>query len=241
MLKLLPIGIVVLVILGLSGYFIYNSRSTTPAPTTANAPIPLPSAPALTTLQSQIEKPQSSEERIRLLEQSILELKAQLDTLNMTKITPSSTNNDTAIANLQTQVNLLKANSGKTTAPASTNQSTIYIPLGNSGSSQSLTWTTINDVQVALNPAMFPGYSSMQLEVMLEAYQGNGTASVQLYDLDDGIGIQGSSISTTSQNYTLVSSSTFTLPSGTKNYRLQLMTNTGYAASISMARLRVNF
>lgn len=241
MLKLLPVIVVVLVILGVSGYLIFNSKPTPQtAATNANAPIPLPSAPALTTLQTQKLGNQTEGERIRLLEQSVLELKAQLDSVN-SKPVPVTTSTTTEIANLQSQINTLKTTIGQAAAPASTNQSTIYIPLGDTGTSSSLTYATINDIQIALNPASFPGYTSMQLEVMLQAYQGNGTAYAQLYNYDDGTAIQGSAVSTTSQTYTLVSSGNFTLPSGTKNYRLQLMTTTGYAASLSMARLKVNF
>lgn len=145
---------------------------------------------------------------------------------------------ETTVVDLQKQINSLKATSGQN---ANALKAPLYIPLGSGAASVSLEWQTSDALQVTIDPSQYPGYSSMQLEMGLRVYQGNGTAFARLYDVDDSQAIYNSDVSSANQDYTWVSSNNFRLPAGSKKYKLQLYTNTTYESSEQNARIKVNF
>lgn len=142
------------------------------------------------------------------------------------------------VADLQLQINDLK--DPKTTT-ATTTKAPLYIPLGTGGASSALDWTAVDALQITLDPADYPGYKSMQLEVSLRVFQGNGKASARLYNNDDKLALLPSEVSATTENYSWVDSQGFTLTSGKKLYKIQLKTNTGYEAGVQSARIKVNY
>lgn len=146
-------------------------------------------------------------------------------------------NIERVIADLQIEVDNLK----ETQASTSATKSPLYIPLGSGGAATSLDWTTNDIYQVSLDPADYPGYKSMQLEASIRIFQGNGRGYTRLISATDNLTLTSSEISTTSQDYTWITSQGFTLPSGKKNYKLQFKTLTGYEVSIQNARIKVNF
>ena len=144
------------------------------------------------------------------------------------------------VANLQVQINALKGASVPTTTSGV--KSPVYIPLGWSGSSQATDWTSITTQTIVIDPADYAGYTSMQFEANIQIYQGNGIAYARIYDKEDGLAAISSQVSTTSQDYNWVTSSTFQLPSSAKKtYLLQLKSSSSYAANIQNARIKVNF
>lgn len=161
----------------------------------------------------------SLEDRIKLLEASLTVLERRQDIVE--KSTGVST--------------------GSTTTSSTGALPPSYIPLGSGGSTSATDWTSVDNLDVSINPADYPGYKSMQLEVSLRTFQGNGQAYARLYNNDDGLAIPTSEVSTTSENYNWQNSATFTLSSGKKTYKIQLKTLTGYEASVQSARIRVNF
>lgn len=190
------------------------SAPATPSGSFANVASPLPSPSAGAT-------PTSSQ---------IASLQNEINTLEQT------------VATLQNRVATLES-SGQTATQTTTTSSKVpvYIPLGSGGSASGLDWTTQDSLAITLDPGSYSGYTSMQLEVSLSVYQGNGTAYTRLYNSDDGTGVTNSDVSTTSQSYNWVTSNGFSLPSGSKTYKIQLKTSTGYAAQVQDARIKVNF
>lgn len=116
-----------------------------------------------------------------------------------------------------------------------------YIPLNWQASSTTLNWTSISSQQFVIDSVDYPNATSAQFQVQMRVFEGNGTASAVLYDVEDNTLIGSSQVSTTSQDYTWLYSSTFPLPSGKHTYELELKSLTGYSADVENARLRINF
>ena len=241
-------GFVVIFILGGLFYFRYFTQSKN-----LSKPV-VDGALGSLEIENQTSGVSSDHDRIQILEAAVLDLAKQVGELKR-KIEGSSSNTlpsgtsgtsgsqdlstiTATLTTLQSQVAALQQSSGVST---STKRSPMYIPLGWVGTASSQSWTTITTQGTIINSADYPGYTSAQFEVNLQAYQGNGTAYAQLYDNDDGLVISGSSVSTTSSNYTWVSSGTFQLASGQKTYYMQLKNTTAYPANVSDARIRINF
>lgn len=144
---------------------------------------------------------------------------------------------------LQKRIEQLEGKTGTTTTTqTTTSKSPSYaFALGSSGGVTTQDWSSLSSLSVTLDPADFPGYKSFQLEVELQQFQGNGTAHGRLYNNTDKLAIFGSETSTSSFNYTWVSSQSFSLPSSKKSYILQLKTTTGYTASANNFRIKVNY
>lgn len=234
MIKLLPLIIIILLILGFA-FILLRPRPLT-QPTSLLQDLPITSN-------------LSVEDRIKTLETSVTALLKQARSNPNSVKTPNSTNEsrlatlEASVSNLQNRINSLEKNSQAlpSQTPAnqtSTSKSPLYIPLG-SGSSSSSDWTSINTTTVTINPSDYPGYTSMQLETSLNIFQ-TGTAYARLYNKDDGT--SPSEVSTTSTSDTLVTSPKFTLPASKKNYLLQVKSQiSGYNATASNARIKVNF
>lgn len=150
---------------------------------------------------------------------------------------------ETKLSVLQKRIEQLEGKTGTTTTTqTTTSKSPSYaFALGSSGGVTTQDWSSLSSLSVSLDPADFPGYKSFQLEVELQQFQGNGTAYGRLYNNTDKLAIFGSEVSTSSFNYTWVSSQSFSLPSSKKSYILQLKTTTGYTASANNFRIKVNY
>lgn len=147
---------------------------------------------------------------------------------------------ETAIRDLQARVATLEQ-TGSENNQAPPARSPAYIPLGSTGSSQALDWTSLATFEAEINSDDYTGYSSMYLEVNMRSFQGNGKAFARLSNKTDGTAVGNSEVSTTSSDYTTLTSSGFKLLGGKKTYRLQLKTLTGYAADVQFARIKVTF
>ncbi len=238
MVKILLIAVVIAVLLGGAYYLRTYYASSTPS--------------IVSGLTSSSEA--TDKERISSLENKIEVLERQVANPAIAIVSPipkassgASTDQrlgslEVAAQSLQNQINLLKISGTTTqTTTTSTGKSTDYIPLGWVGGISDQNWTSVTTQEITINAADYPGYKSMQFEVNLRIYQGNGTAYARLLNNSDGTGVSNSEVSTTSENYTWVSSSTFTLPSSQKTYRMQLKSTTGYEAGVQNARIKVNY
>ncbi len=174
-----------------------------------------------------------------------VDLSAQVSTLSdkVNKI-------DSTVNDLKSRVVVLESkptSSAQTSSATSVTSSTtttatkspVYIPLAASGTSSAGDWANISGTTVTIDPADYPGYTSMQFQANIQIFQ-QGTAFARVGS-SDGTAILGSEISTNSTSYTAVSSGNFTLP-GKKSYLLQLKSLvTGYAASVQNAQIKVSF
>lgn len=169
---------------------------------------------------------QSLQSKIISLEATINDLKARIVVLEAKQVSSAQST--------------LLSSQLSTSTTTSTQKSPTYIPIAATGSTQNSDWTDISGTTVSIDPADYPGYTSMQFEANIQIFQ-TGTAYARVGS-SDGTSVLASEISTSSTSYTYISSGKFNLPSGKKNYLLQLKSQiTGYASSIQNARIKVNF
>lgn len=229
MIKLLSIAIVVALVLGAGVYFKLMRQTPTSSSTDQERISSLENkvevlANQIGGITQDVTLPESSptqgslglESRLKALETKVLDLQGQLTQLKGSSTTSTSTSNSSSYR------------------PS-------YISLGWAGTSIAQDWTSITVQEIIINPTDYSGYKSMQFEANIKIHQGNGKAYARLFNSTDGVFPPNSEISTTSQDYTWVSSATFTLPAGQKTYKLQLKSLSGYEASVQNARIKVNY
>ena len=145
---------------------------------------------------------------------------------------------DSAVTELKVRVSALEK---ATPAPAVTSPaSTMYIPLGSGGSWTDTDWRTLSEYEVSLDPANFPNYTGMSLEVTFRLDDPSGTASVRFYNVTDS-SATSSQMDSTSSTFTSKSSSSFKLVTGVKTYRLQVKSTGGKNLIVQTARIKVSF
>jgi len=200
--------------------------------------------------QRSVEVPKSLpgatlEERVKALEDSIVTIVNKINGATPPPQTDSSL--DTRLKDAEGSITDLKARVSSlekaTPAPqviSTTSKAPLYIPLGSGGQTTDTNWTNLNSFQISLDPASYPGYTSMQLEVNMRLNQPGGQVSARLYNSSSS-SATSSEISSTSTTSSVVTSSTFTLPSGSKNYVLQAKSKDGSLTFIDNARIKVNF
>lgn len=242
MVKYLPIVLVMIVMI--SGLLYLRFRQT-PTPKSQGT------TQTATTQDTSPKQPVSTlslEQRVKILEDSVVLIAKKIggsagqQILDKTTTTTSSDfkikNLEDTVASLQQQIDVLK----QTSTPTQTvGKTTVYIPLGSGGSSTDSNWTTMEAYQVSLDGADFPGYTSMQLEITGKLIQSAGTGYGRLYNSSDSQAVASSDVSTTSDQYVLLTSSGFKLSSGRKTYKLQIKTSNNFEFYIQTARIKVNF
>lgn len=242
MIKILPIAALILLTVGFVSWKVFF----------ASQKAPILSLPQLTNGQKarlpdgQEATPSGTlEARVRELEFSVTDLLGK----NKTSTTEFAGSLDSQVKTLQTSVDDLKKRVAKLEAsPTPTTQtssqsskSPAYISLAATGGSSVGDWANISGTVVSIDTADYSGYTSMQFEANIQIFQ-TGTAYSRIGNKTDGTSILSSEISTTSTSYTFVTSNKFILPSGKKDYQLQLKSQiTGYEASVQNARIKVNF
>lgn len=186
--------------------------------------------------------------RFKSLEEKVQKLGEITQVAQSTTIYDLVKNLEKAVEDLKSRVSKLEQTPPPPQPPqqpqatqSPTNKAPLYIPLGSSGATQALDWTSISSNEVVIDPADYATYSNMYLELSLRAFQGNGKAHARLFNKTDGTALISSEVSTSNQDYTLLTSSGFKLPSGKKTYILQLKSLTGYEATAQFARIKVTF
>lgn len=239
MIKLLLFILIPILLLALLGYWRYGvskSNLTTSQSEKVEGPIEVPKT-----------LPEASlEDRVKDLEKIVIKLVNQY---NNQKSSPSPTastistpsNLEGAVTELKARVSALE--NAATPAPASSTSSKypLYIPLGSTGGPWgNQDWNTINEYEASIDSSSYAGYSSMQLEVNFRLVEAAGTGSVRLFNTTDNTAIS-SQVDTTSTTFGLKISSTFTLPSGAKTYKIQVKSSQGKDLYLQSARIKVNF
>lgn len=149
---------------------------------------------------------------------------------------------------LQRRIEVLEKSGGKTTTTTSTTSSSssakspVYVfSLGSGSSSVKTDWTTLENIDITINPGDYPGYKNMVLEVYMKLKDGNGTGYVRLFNSTDGTSVSASETTTGSWDYTWVASKEFTLSSGKKTFKFQVKSLTGYEVFVQSARIKVSY
>lgn len=242
MIRFLPFIIIALLILGGLGYWRFvavkqNLESPKATQTQDQAPIEVPKA-----------LPQANlDERVKTLEDLVSKIVVSVNALKSSAKADSNPAVDTKLNSLDAAVTELKVrvSSLEKTSPAApvtttSGKSTVYIPLGSGGQISDTNWATLSTFQINLDPAQYPGYTSMQLEVTMRLNQPGGTLYARLYNSSAG-SATSSEVTTTSTTSKLVNSSNFTLATNTKTYVLQAKTSDGTLGFLDYARIKVNF
>lgn len=184
------------------------------------------------------------------LEDRVQSLENAVGKLGLTSPKPSSTPSgnsasldsrlgtvEAAVSALQARVSVLEK--GTTTTQSSGKPATAYIPLGTGGGGGDKSWMSMSNYGATVDPAEYPGYTNMQLEVNFRLTQKSGTAYARLYNVTDAT--DKGEISTTSDSFSWQTSAGFTLPAGKKTYTLQMKSTEGADVQFQSARIKVNF
>lgn len=232
MIRLLPFILIPVIILGGLGYWRYSvSKSNLTTPT---APEPASIEP----IEVPKTLPQSSvEDRVKSLESLAAKLVTQVN--NLKSPAPQADSLEAQVTELKMRVSALEK---ATPAPAAaSSQSVIYIPLGSGGGPWGdKDWYTTSEYEISLDPANYPGYKNMVLEATFRLNVVSGTGSVRLYNVTNSLAVSGQ-LDTSSNTFSLKTSSSFTLPSGSKTYKLQVKSSDGTPLYVQSARIKVNF
>lgn len=240
MIRLLPFILIPVLILGGLWYWrnLSFKQAQNPSPATeieANAvPLEVPkTAPNA-----------SVEDRVTALESAVAKLVPQVNNLKTTGSSAPSSSFDTrlsaaegAVTDLKARVSALEKSTSGTQTGAKL--ATVYIPLGTGGTSGDKNWINNDNYGAAIDPAEYPGYSTMQLEVNFRMTQKSGTAYARLYNVTDSGAKE--QVSTTSDAFGWQTSYGFTLPAGRKTYTLQTKSTEGAEIQLQSARIKVNF
>lgn len=188
----------------------------------------------------------SLEDRVKSLEDLAAKLVSEINNLKAAGAPKTQASSSIDTSNLEAAVTELKARVSAlekaTPVPVSnSSQSTVYIPLGAGGSWTDIDWNSLAEYEASLDPGNYPSYTGMSLEVIFRMNESAGTASVRLYNMTDNSAVSSSQLDTTSNVFSLKSSSSFKLPSGTKTYRLQVKSSQRTQVFIQSARIKVNF
>ena len=132
------------------------------------------------------------------------------------------------------ETKVVEKTSSKTSQPQ-----VIYIPLGGGGSTTNTTWTDVGNAEVYFDLNDYPNFSEARFEGFIKVKNGNGKAFARLYDVTHSIGVQGSDIETTSENFTMVDSDPLAFWRGKNLYRVQIKSLNGYEASIDSGRIKI--
>lgn len=236
--KVLPFVLIPLLILSALGYwrFVYLPKQALTSPKVPNVqPVEVPKSLPGATLDERLNSLEKSVETL------IKEINALKSSSSQTQGTDGTrlTNAESAIVELKARVSALEK--ATPTPLSSTTQSAVYIPLGSGGGPwANQDWYSTPEYEVSLDPANYPNYKGMYLEVSFRLVEQVGTASVRLYNATDG-SATSSQVENTSTSFSLKTSSSFKLPTGTKTYRLQVKSSEGKNLFIQTARIRVSF
>ncbi|MFA5933570.1 MAG: hypothetical protein WCV81_05795 [Microgenomates group bacterium] len=246
MIKFLPIVVLILLVVGAS-WFLINRQQQNPNKSTQTAQQEI-AATANNPIAALTNGTSTGNDQYKTLSDAITAISKKLNGETATSIATLESkvsSLEDKVTTLQRQVSQLQTSSGisptPTEAATTTKKSPIYIPLGWVSSQTTLDWTTDSTQSVVIDTADYPGMTSAQFEGRIVNYQGNGTCYARMINITDGLALLGSLISVSATDYTWVTSSGFSLTTGKKTYAVQLKTNTGYAAQISDAHLKINF
>ena len=145
---------------------------------------------------------------------------------------------ETSVLDIQTRIKALEA--AKTTS-TTTSTSDSFIPLNWSGATTSTDWNSITSQVISINPADYPGYKSMKFEVQLKLSGTGGRGYARLFNQDDNTAVTLSEASSGEAVSTWVSSGSFTLPNIRKSYYLQIKSTNTYETQVQNAQIRVSY
>lgn len=230
MIRLLPFIVIPILIISGLGYWRYITTKqilTTPqiAQQQDNQPVEVPKTLPAASVEDSVTK---SAPQVNSLKSSAPQAAAS------GSLDPRLSNVESAVTELRARVAALERGTAVQTKSA-----TVYIPLGTGGQNGDKNWFSISNYGATIDPAEYPGYSTMQMEVNFRLVQKSGTAYARLYNVTDNS--YKEQVSTDSDVFSWQTSAGFTLPAGKKTYTLQMKSSEGAEAQLQSARIKVNF
>jgi len=116
---------------------------------------------------------------------------------------------------------------------------TVYISLGGGGTTVNKEWTDVGNAAVYFDLKDYPNFSEARFEVFIKVLNGNGKVFARLYDATNSIGVQGSDVEASGENFTLVSSDKLNFWQGKNLYRIQIKSLNGYQAAVDSGRIKL--
>lgn len=174
---------------------------------------------------SDIQTTEELQERY-CLDDCISYVDAKIAALDTESFSPTST-----LAPTETQV-FKETNISKT-------KNVSYVPIPGSGSILNTNWTNITGTDFFMSKNDYPGLIGVYFEANMKLLNGNGSASLRIYDATHGIAVSGSEISTSSQTSIFVSSGNINLWDGYNNYRVQAKSLTSDTTVFESGRLKI--
>ncbi len=186
--------------------------------------------------KSSLQKPDNLEERVKALEDAVVSIRAELKSMPSSSPDTQNTNINIneRIAALEKAMQEAKNQQIVSKSPS------LYIPLGSGGTAGDKAWSSVPGYEVSLDPADYPGYSGMQLEVNFRMLEIAGVGMARLYNQTDNQAASGE-LSIAADNFSLQTTPSFKLPSGKKTYRLQIKSTYGANLEIQNARIKVYY
>lgn len=114
-----------------------------------------------------------------------------------------------------------------------------YIPVSGSGSTLENKWTDLRGTEFYISTDDYPNLVEAYFEANMKLLNGNGLAYLRLFDITAGIEVWGSEISTSSQDFTSVSSGKMTIRTGTHLYRVQAKSLTADTTVFNSGRIKI--
>ncbi len=114
-----------------------------------------------------------------------------------------------------------------------------YIPFG-SGSGNSADWQDVAGLQAYVDSVGYPNIKSVVFEASLHIPTGNETVTVRLYNATDGHPVWNSEVNFNGNaSSVLLTSSSVSLDSGNKLYKVQMKTQLQFNAILDQSRLHI--
>lgn len=136
-------------------------------------------------------------------------------------------------------VNSPTATPQKTTTGNSLTVKEFFVPFGSSSSSSN-DWLDVPGLQAYVDTGNFSAVKQVLFETSVHIQTGNETAKVRLYNATDQHPVWYSDVFfNTGTNPSLLVSQPITLDSGNKLYKVQMVTQLSYPATIDQARLHI--
>jgi hypothetical protein len=117
-------------------------------------------------------------------------------------------------------------------------KSTQYVPIPGSGTTLENKWVDLTGTEFYISTDDYPDLNGAYFEANMKLVNGNGLAYLRLFDITAGVEVWGSEISTSSQNFTSVSSGKLTIRNGTHLYRVQAKSLTADTTVFNSGRIK---
>lgn len=111
-----------------------------------------------------------------------------------------------------------------------------FIPFG-SGSDQSTDWADVPGLEANIDFGNYPNIKNVYFEISVSIPTANETASVRLYNKTDNHPVWYSEVSTENGVYAV--SQPIIYDKGVKTYQVQMKTQLGYLANLTLVRIHI--